>query len=147
MPVLRCRWVQGAKGVMKDLYGFTTVVLEKVGNKEEPFVLADQVSQVFYVPDTRNKKRHVVLPGKRRVVGVENVVNEEEYNQFDEVPHLVLATSLCSWIAKKPLTYGAATRIKESPRQKAEKKAKTASQKWEINCNISCNKLGLMFVI
>ena len=71
---------------MKDPYGFTTVDLENVGYKEEPFVLADQVSQVFYVPDTRNKKRHVVLPEKRRVVGVENVVDEEEYNQFDEVP-------------------------------------------------------------
>jgi len=85
VPVFRCRWVKGAKGVMKDPYGFTTVDLENVGYKEEPFVLAYQVSQVFYVPDTRNKKRHVVLPGKRRVVGVENVVNEE-YNQFDEVP-------------------------------------------------------------
>ena len=41
---------------MKDPYGFTTVDLENVGYKEEPFVLADQVSQVFYVPDTRNKK-------------------------------------------------------------------------------------------
>ena len=85
MPVLRCRWVQGAKGVMKDPYGFTTVDLEKVGYKEEPFVLADQVSQVFYVPNTRNKKRHVVLPGKRRVVSVE-IFLDEEYNQFDEVP-------------------------------------------------------------
>jgi hypothetical protein len=71
---------------MKDPYGFTTVNLEKVGYKEEPFVLAVQVFQVFYVPDTRNKKWHVVLLGKRRVVGVENVVDEEEYNQFDEVP-------------------------------------------------------------
>jgi len=85
VPVLRCRWVQGTKGVMKDPYGFTTVDLEKVGYKEEPFVLADQVSQVFYVHDTRNKKRHVVLPGKRRVVSVENFL-DEEYNQFDEVP-------------------------------------------------------------
>ena len=71
---------------MKHPNSFTTVDLEKVTYKEEPFVLADQVSQVFYVPDTRNKKIHVVLPGKRRVVGVENVVNEEEYNQFNEVP-------------------------------------------------------------
>ena len=71
---------------MKDPYGFTTVDLENVGYKEEPFVLADQVSQVFYMPDTRNKKQHVVLSRKRRVVGVKNVVDEEEYNQFDEVP-------------------------------------------------------------
>uniref|UniRef100_J3NCM6 Ubiquitin-like protease family profile domain-containing protein n=1 Tax=Oryza brachyantha TaxID=4533 RepID=J3NCM6_ORYBR len=60
-----CRWVQGARSVMKDTYWFTTVDLEHVGYKEEPFVLVDNVSQVFYVADTRNKKQHVVLPGKR----------------------------------------------------------------------------------
>jgi hypothetical protein len=38
------------------------------------------------VLDTRNKKRLVVLPGKKWVVGVENDVDEEEYNQYDEVP-------------------------------------------------------------
>jgi hypothetical protein len=54
--VLRCHWVQGAKGVMKYPYGFTTVDLEKVGYKEEPFALAVQVAQDFYVPtqETRN---------------------------------------------------------------------------------------------
>ena len=31
-------------------------------------------------------KRHVVLKGKRRIVGVEDVVDEQEYNQFDELP-------------------------------------------------------------
>jgi hypothetical protein len=80
VPVLRCHWVQGTKGDMKDLYGFTTINLEKVGYKEEPFVLAVQVSQVFYVLDMRNKKWHMVVLGKRRIVGVENVMDEEEYN-------------------------------------------------------------------
>ena len=42
--IFRCRWVRGTKGVMKDKYGFTTVDLEQVGYKEEPFVLADEVS-------------------------------------------------------------------------------------------------------
>jgi hypothetical protein len=88
VPIFRCRWVQGTKGVMKDKYGFTTIDIEQVGYKQEPFLLADQVSQVFYVPDMRNKKRHVILPGKRRIVGVENAVDEDEYNQFDEVPPL-----------------------------------------------------------
>jgi len=45
--------------------------------------------------------------------------------------HLVLATSLCSWIAKKTLTCGAATRIKESPWQKAEKKDENDKSKME----------------
>jgi hypothetical protein len=26
------------------------------------------------------------MPGKKRIVGIENVVEEEEYNQFDEIP-------------------------------------------------------------
>lgn len=88
IPIFRCRWVQGKKGVMKGKDGFTSIDLEQVGYKEEPFVLADQVSQVFCVPDTVNKKRFVVLPGKARVVGVENAMDEEEYNQFDEIPLL-----------------------------------------------------------
>ena len=28
----------------------------------------------------------MVLQGKRRIVGVENVVDEEDYNQFDALP-------------------------------------------------------------
>jgi hypothetical protein len=30
----------------------------------------------------------VVIPRKKRIVGVENVVEEEEYNQLDEIPSL-----------------------------------------------------------
>ena len=86
MPIFKCRWVHGRQGVTKDMYGFTTVDLKQVGYKEEPFLLADQVSQVFYVTDTMDERRHVVLPGKRRVVGVENVVIEEDLNPCDEIP-------------------------------------------------------------
>jgi hypothetical protein len=50
---------------MKDKYGFTTVDFEQVGYKDEPFVLAAQVSQVFYVLDMRNNKRLVVLSDKK----------------------------------------------------------------------------------
>ena len=71
---------------MKDRYGFTTVDLNQVGYRDEPFVVASQVSQVFYVRDTRNKKRQVVLPGKKRVVELENPVDEEKFNQSNEVP-------------------------------------------------------------
>ena len=28
----------------------------------------------------------MVLQGKRRIIGVENVVDEEDYNQFDALP-------------------------------------------------------------
>jgi hypothetical protein len=43
------------------------------------------VEQVFYVPDLAKKNWSVIMPEKR-IVGIENVVEEEEYNQFDEIP-------------------------------------------------------------
>ena len=56
VPVFWCQWVQGSQGVMKDRYGLTTVDFNQVGYRDEPFVVASQVSQVFYVRDTRYKK-------------------------------------------------------------------------------------------
>ncbi|PWA77337.1 hypothetical protein CTI12_AA057870 [Artemisia annua] len=32
------------------------------------------------------RRWNIVMHGKRRIVGVENVVDEDEYNQFDELP-------------------------------------------------------------
>ena len=70
----------------RDKNGFVSVDLRNVGYKTEPFVLAKDVLQVFYVPDTVRTTRHIVLPSKRRIVGVHNAVDEEEFNQFDEIP-------------------------------------------------------------
>ena len=98
----RCRWVQGSQGVMKDKYGFTTIDLEQVGYREEPFVVAIQVSHVFYVWDTRNKKWQVVLLRKKRVVRVENPVEEFVYNQSNEVP--LFDTSILLVILASELT-------------------------------------------
>ena len=69
-----------------DKNGFMSVDMRNVGYKTEPFVLAKDVLHVFYVPDTVRTTRHIVLHGKRRIVGVQNVVDEEEFNQFDEIP-------------------------------------------------------------
>ena len=44
--------MHGAKGVTNDKYGFTSVDLKHVGYKSEPFILAKDVCQVFYVTDT-----------------------------------------------------------------------------------------------
>ena len=85
IPLFRCQWVN-LKHVKVDKYGVTYVDLNRVAYKSEPFVLATQVTQVFYVKDLAHKKHHVVMSGKRRIVGVENVVDEDEYNQFDDLP-------------------------------------------------------------
>lgn len=81
VPLFCCSWVNIRTGVKVDKEGFTLVDLAKVGYADEPFVLAKQVEQIFYIKDPANKKLHVVRDGKRRIVGVDNVVDEEEYNQ------------------------------------------------------------------
>jgi hypothetical protein len=41
---------------------------------------------VFYITDSADKKWHVVLPSKRRIVGVGDVIDEDEYDHFQEIP-------------------------------------------------------------
>ncbi|XP_066159865.1 uncharacterized protein [Oryza sativa Japonica Group] len=74
-------WVNIRTGVKVDKEGFTLVDLAKVGYADEPFVLTKQVEQIFYIKDPANKKMHIVRDGKRRIVGVDNIVDEEEYNK------------------------------------------------------------------
>jgi hypothetical protein len=52
-------------------------------------VLAKHVAQVFYVPDITNKRLNVVILEKRQIIGVENAVDEEEFDQFDEFPPFI----------------------------------------------------------
>ena len=75
----------------------------KLHHALEPFVLANDVAQVFYVKDmsSRPKKRnilgveeprrHIVLSGKRNIVGVEDKTDmSDDYNNFDEIPPFVV---------------------------------------------------------
>jgi hypothetical protein len=54
-------------------------------------MLAKHVAQVFYVPDTTNKRLKVVIPRKQRIIEVENVVDEEKFDQFDEIPLFIIS--------------------------------------------------------
>jgi hypothetical protein len=64
IPLFHCDWVDAIKGVVQDKYGFISIDLNHQGYKSKPFVLAKYVAQVFYVPDTTNKRLKVVIPGK-----------------------------------------------------------------------------------
>ena len=55
---------------------------------EEPFIMATQAKQVFYVVDNIDHQWRVVVQGKRNMVGVDDVVDEEDYNVFDNTPSL-----------------------------------------------------------
>jgi hypothetical protein len=72
--------------VSVDNYRLTLVDLKNVGRKDTPWVLADCVTQAFYVLDPETRK-HVVVSRKQKIVGVENVIdNDEDVNQFKEMP-------------------------------------------------------------
>jgi hypothetical protein len=55
----------------------------------EPFVLAKHIAQLFYVLDTTNKRLNVVIPRKRRIIIVKNIVDEEEFDQFYEISSFI----------------------------------------------------------
>jgi hypothetical protein len=66
VALFRCRWVtNGKRAVRKDKYGYVSVDLRVFGYKNEPFVFANDVEQVFYVPDLAKKDWYVVMPEKK----------------------------------------------------------------------------------
>ena len=105
VPLFQRKWVNlSGGGVQVDpQYGMTTVDLNNLGYTDEPFVLANDVAQVFYVKDMSTKptkrkdkeantsydepKRHIVLSGKRDIVGLEGKTDmSEDYEKFHEIP-------------------------------------------------------------
>jgi hypothetical protein len=69
-----------------DNYGLTLVDLKILGYKDDPWVLADRVAQVFYILDPETGK-HTVVSKKQKIVVVDNVKdNDEDVNQFEEMP-------------------------------------------------------------
>ncbi|KAG2405345.1 uncharacterized protein HKW66_Vig0046000 [Vigna angularis] len=64
VPVFKCKWVDINSGVMMDDLGFTLVDLNKMNYTDEPFIMASQARQIFYVSDPSNNKWSVVLEGR-----------------------------------------------------------------------------------
>nr|KYP46201.1 hypothetical protein KK1_032193 [Cajanus cajan] len=63
VPVFKCKWVDINIGVRTDEMGFTMVDLTKLGHKDEPFIMENQATQVFYVKDPIDERWSVVLQG------------------------------------------------------------------------------------
>ena len=105
-----CKWFNLKDRVQVDpQYGMTTVDLKNLGYHTEPFVLASEVAQVFYVKDMSTlpkkrkdkqantsydePKRHIVLSGKRNIVGVDDKTDMSvDYNKFHEIPPFTVKT-------------------------------------------------------
>nr|GEZ13345.1 hypothetical protein [Tanacetum cinerariifolium] len=62
IPILNYKWVDNTRsGVKVDNDGFTCVNHSTNGYLSDPFILAKQVDQVFYVEDPLDKRWHIVL--------------------------------------------------------------------------------------
>jgi hypothetical protein len=103
IPLFRCKRVKltGGRVVVDQKYGMTTVDLNNLAYMDEPFILANDVAQVFYVKDmsikTRKRnqqkktssdepKRHIVLSGKRNIMGGDDKIDMSvDYNKFHEI--------------------------------------------------------------
>jgi hypothetical protein len=92
IPMFRVRW---AEKIETDEDNFTTMVIppprpieetnvKAISARKEPWVLAKQVAQCFYITDPQAPNRVVMRRGKRSIVGVDGVVDEEDYDQFDD---------------------------------------------------------------
>ncbi|CAM8920421.1 unnamed protein product [Rhodiola kirilowii] len=66
VPVLKCKWVNNS-AVRTDEYGMTFVDFQREGSKDEPFIMAEQARQVFYVRDPSDNNHFVVLHGKQQL--------------------------------------------------------------------------------
>ena len=67
IPLFRCQWVNRAGGgVTINRYGMTIVDFKKIGYKDEPFVLAKDVTRVFYVKDMASKRKKKSRQVRRR---------------------------------------------------------------------------------
>jgi hypothetical protein len=84
------------------------VDLNNLAFMDEPFFLANDVAQIFYLKDMSTKmrkrnqqkntlsdepKRHIVLSRKRNIVGVDDkTYMSVDYNKFHEIPPFIVKT-------------------------------------------------------
>jgi hypothetical protein len=105
VALFRCRWLNGKRGVSKDKYGFVSVDLRVFGYKDEPFVFAKDVEQVFYVPDLARKNWCVVMPGKKKgLLGLPMLLRRRNTTSLMKFHPLTLHTCPDSWQLTKHRT-------------------------------------------
>ena len=92
VPMFRVRW---AKSVRKEDRYFTTMCIPEAKStksvasanviaKTEPWVLASKVDQCFFITDPTMHSRVVMRRGKRNIIGMDGVANEEDFDQYGD---------------------------------------------------------------
>ena len=84
IPVFRCQWVNNSSGRRVDEYGFVSVDLSRIGYKDDPYILASHVAQVFYIADPLKKNWSIVMQSnKKNVEQVRDDDNDDECTNVD----------------------------------------------------------------
>ena len=82
--LFKCDWwvvINIGKGIKKDEYGFTCLNFERTIFTDEPFVLASQTKQVFYVQNSNEENWHTVVEIQTR--GVYDMNQEVSTNYLE----------------------------------------------------------------
>ena len=85
VALFRCAWIPLGQ-VRIDEYRKTCVNRTTMQYHADPLILANDATQIFFVEDPLHKNCHVVMHGKRRVLGVKDVADEDEYDELAELP-------------------------------------------------------------
>jgi len=87
--LFNCNWydtVTERTGYKVDCYGIVSVNTRAKLNTDEPFVLADHATQVYYIQEIKNSTWNVVVETKPRNI-FEMPTNEGEPSQEEEAQH------------------------------------------------------------
>ncbi|PKA60262.1 hypothetical protein AXF42_Ash008321 [Apostasia shenzhenica] len=101
LPIFKCTWIDSNGGSKIDENGFTLVNFNRIGHKDDCFILANKAKQVFYVQDPSNSQWSVVLTYNPRFFMEEhdnNITSQEMfvftrsicknvYDNFDDIPN------------------------------------------------------------
>jgi hypothetical protein len=125
VALFRCRWVtNGKRAVSKDKYGYVSVDLRVFGYENEQFVFANDVEQVFYVPDLSKKNWSVVMQmWKKGLWGLKILLRRRNTTSLTKFHPLTLHTSPSSWELTKYHTCEA-TIVKKSIYRNQGRKSK-----------------------
>ena len=85
VALFRCAWIPLGH-VKVDDYRKTCVNRTTMAYHVYPLILASDATQIFFVKDPLHKNGHLAMHGKTRVLGVDDVADQDEYDEFDELP-------------------------------------------------------------
>ncbi|WVY97346.1 hypothetical protein V8G54_029497 [Vigna mungo] len=102
VPVFKCKWLDSKSGVVVEDLRFTLVDLNKMSYTDEPFIMASQARQIFYVTDLVNHKWSMVLEGRAMhttddedsldILETSSFSSRTIENKVDDVPDEIHAT-------------------------------------------------------